>query len=356
MTSDVLVIDEAVRGVHDDPAPLALSGMAAARGYVDGTLARPPIHHLFGLRPTEASFGRVVHHQPMTPWLLDGLGFVPTGILPVLADGPLAAAIITTLPPGHVVSTSELSVTYVQPPVRDTAGFLARGEVLHATGHVGVSTAEISDTEGRLLGHATTRCIIHQLPFDRDARPISATVDSASDDPWRRPARGRVYTADELAGMSGLDVAKGYVDGTLLTPPVGYLNGFAMTAADDGRCAWRMPTSAWHTGPGPYLWGGILAWFAQVALDTAALTTLPAGTLCAPLDLSAHFLRPVPPDSGELRVHAEVVHRGRRVAVSSAEVVNAEGKPVLVASGSSMIVADGYRRLQRGVLPSTPDI
>ena len=44
----------------------------------------------------------------------------------------------------------------------------------------------------------------------------------------------------------------------------------------------------------------------------------------------------MPPDDGELTARAEIVHTGRTIAITRATVTNAEGKPVLLATGSSI--------------------
>jgi uncharacterized protein (TIGR00369 family) len=57
------------------------------------------------------------------------------------------------------------------------------------------------------------------------------------------------------------------------------------------------------------------------------------------LDLKVNFIRPVPPDGRELLAHGRVRHAGRNITIADAEVVNADGKPVAIATGSAMILA-----------------
>ena len=54
-------------------------------------------------------------------------------------------------------------------------------------------------------------------------------------------------------------------------------------------------------------------------------------------DLKVHFLRPVQPDGRELTETAIVVHRGRRIAVATSDVTDADGKRVAMATTSAMI-------------------
>jgi uncharacterized protein (TIGR00369 family) len=73
---------------------------------------------------------------------------------------------------------------------------------------------------------------------------------------------------------------------------------------------------------------------------SAATTTAPRGTAVAGLDLKVNFLRPVFADGSELVARAEVVHRGRTIAITSAEVTNSEGKRVAIATASAMYLQD----------------
>jgi uncharacterized protein (TIGR00369 family) len=65
-------------------------------------------------------------------------------------------------------------------------------------------------------------------------------------------------------------------------------------------------------------------------------TTAPAGTAVAGLDLKINFLRPVLGDGRDLTARASVIRAGRTLVITRAEVENADGKPVALATGSSM--------------------
>lgn len=67
-------------------------------------------------------------------------------------------------------------------------------------------------------------------------------------------------------------------------------------------------------------------------------SVVPAGTSWATLDLRIRFLRPVVPDGLLLEVRTAVAHRGRRIAVVSAEVMTAEGKVAALADASAMLL------------------
>jgi uncharacterized protein (TIGR00369 family) len=346
--------DEPVRGVNGDPAPLRMSGLEAALGWVRGTLPAPPMHHLTGIRPTDASLSRSTFAMPLTSWLANNAGLVEPGILAFLADAPLSSAIYTGVGPGQFVTTSELSLSFIQPVRRDATGLVARARVAHANRDFGVSVAEVEDSDGRLLAHGTTRCVIVDVPPESlpdqptDHRPAPSDLP----DPYLRPVRGTIYPPELWDGMTGLEFGRAAVDGKIEYGPAPLLFGTRIVAVDDGTAAWRMPTSRWLCAAGPALYGGAIALLAQTVQDFAVLTTLPAGTVYATLDLKIHFLRPVLPGTGDLTATGQVVHRGRSIAVTQVRITNGAGKTVAVSSGSSMIVPDGIRRMLRGELPT----
>src|SRR2546426_10466292 len=114
--SEVRVWEEPVRGSFGDLASLNLPGIERMRVSTRSEGSRPPIHHLTGLRPVEWGFGSSTFSMPVTPWLQTTVpGLMVGGIIAFLADGPLGTAIMTALPPLAYMTTSDLSMSFLQP-------------------------------------------------------------------------------------------------------------------------------------------------------------------------------------------------------------------------------------------------
>jgi len=111
----------------------------------------------------------------------------------------------------------------------------------------------------------------------------------------------------------------------------------AEVEAREGEFTMQMPASRWLCNAFGALYGGVTALFADVAMTLAVGTTVPAATAYSPLDMTVHFLRPILPE-GELFARARVGHRGRTIAVVSCEIVDAKGKLMAQASGSTLIL------------------
>jgi uncharacterized protein (TIGR00369 family) len=159
-------------------------------------------------------------------------------------------------------------------------------------------------------------------------------------DPYLRDAVGEVLPQDVWDRMSGLEILRGLISGELPPPPLYHFLGGRWTEATEDAATFSLPMTEWLNSPALRIYGGAIAFLADVALAGAVQVTLPARTAFAPLDLKVHFIRPVAPDGKDLHARGRVVHRGRTLAVANAELVNADGKAVALASGSSLILPD----------------
>ena len=153
--------------------------------------------------------------------------------------------------------------------------------------------------------------------------------------PLRRPLPGEPLAQEAFAERSGLEILRGAIRGDLPAPPLHHLTGMRPTFAEEGRVEWELPCSRWLASPAGSVQGGFSAMLAEAALTGAIFTTAPPGTAIATLDLKVNYLRPVFPDDGELLASARVIHRGRSIAVASAELHKDE-KRVALATGSAM--------------------
>jgi uncharacterized protein (TIGR00369 family) len=331
---------EPVRGGFADPRLLGLPGLEQIRGYLRGAAPPPPPFHLMGLRPTEVEEGRVSFAMPASPWLLPPAGFIQLGVLAIAADAALGCTIQTALPPGRPYTTSDLSLLFLRPLAADGGPITARGRLIHAGDSLAVSEALIEDGAGRPVAHATTRCFllpaIDPLP-DPSGLPSGPGPEPLADDPYLRPVVGRPLTQAEWDRMPGLQIMEGLRDGRLPAPPICHLTGLRLVEAEEGAVTFALPATAWITNPVGFIQGGGIALIADSAMAMAAQSTCPPRTTATPLDLKVHYVRPVPPDGRDLVARARVVHRGRSMAIVTAEIENAEGKRVAGSTGTALI-------------------
>jgi uncharacterized protein (TIGR00369 family) len=329
-----------VRGSFGDLSTLTLPGIERMRASTLNEASRPPIHHLTGLRPVEWGFGSSTFSMPVTPWLQTTVpGLMVGGIIAFLADGPLGTAILTVLPPLSYMTTSDLSLSFLQPGTLESGTLFGKARLIRAGRSVALSEVMIDDGNGRQLAHGTSRGFLLTAPGAPpapDAMPPQPQYSTP--DPYQRPVVGAPFSLDDWSRMTGLEVIRLCIEDRTYAPPIYHLTGLHPTRAEEGTCTFALPASQWLASPAPVLYGGAIAMLADAALSCAVMTINPAGSSFAPLDLKVNYLRPVLPDGSLLTARATLVHRGRSMAVATAEILNAEGKKVALASSSSMLL------------------
>lgn len=343
-----------MRGTATHPSVLQLPGLERMQMGARDNFMPPPIHHLTGLRPVDASPGSSSFKMPASPWLQTGLpGYFPSGIMAWVADAPLGGSILTTLPPGKFLVTSDLTMSYLRPAGIASGSFQARSKLIHAGRSLGLSEVTIEDGNGRLLGHGTSRCFISEWPDpipDPPDEPYEPPVYDTPDPYLRRPVPEIAVPPGMWDKRSGHEMIRGFISGELPPPPISHLLGFRWIDTDEGSSHLVLPASPWLMSPAGTVYGGALALLADFTLATAVQTTVPPATAYSPLDLRVNFLRPVMPDGQDLTARARVLHRGRKLAVATGTITNAEGKPVVTMMGSTLVLPDRPFPIERAVV------
>jgi uncharacterized protein (TIGR00369 family) len=333
---------ERPRGATVDAATQALGGLEQLRAIS----APPALYHLTGTTFDSAAPREAFFSMPVTGWLRSPQGAVPGGVLAVPGDSALGCAIHTELPAGTAYTTAELSITYLRPIVVGERVH-AHGRALHVGRSLALSNCDITDGAGALVAHATSRCALFGTARTAPAGsgtappPLPAAAGdqpSIELDPFERTPAGTVLGQAVWDVTSGLDVLREQIAGRLPAPPLHHLLGLTPIAADDGRADCVMPVTGWLSTPWGWPQGGFIAVLADVALGMAVQTTVRSGSAFAPVDLKVNYLRPVAADGSLLQASATVVHRGRSLAVAGAEIRDARGRLVALATGSAQIL------------------
>jgi uncharacterized protein (TIGR00369 family) len=346
------ITNETLRGSIGELAWTRLTGIEAARLFVRGKLPAPPIHHLVGLTPTQTGLGTMTFTMPITPWLVDNTGIMWAGVYPLVADAPISMSLYTGLPAGKALTTSELSINYLRPPSLASGHLVARARSVHLGRDVGVAEATIENADGRTMAHATTRCVLIDLPIVEDA-PLPDPVEPISDppDPYLRPVPEGLSVDPSIWQGDRIETQRRYVAGEFPHGPINHLFDLDMVDVDEGGVELTLPASPWFSAGMPAMYGGVTALACDFALSSAVWSTLPADAVAASLDLQVRFLRPIMLDGRSIRVVGRVRHSGRRIRVAEAEVFDADGRRAAIAMGSSMVIPGGLEALKQGHRP-----
>jgi uncharacterized protein (TIGR00369 family) len=328
---------EPARGELWGPDILDRSGLEMMRASVEHVLPDPPITKLTGLRLSEVGIGVASATMPASLWWQSGAGVFLAGSIAFVADLPLATAVLSTAPAGTVVTSSELSVSFVRPATVRSGSIIGRARLIHSTRSLGLAEATVEDAHGRLLGHATSRCLLFRPERATLRAPAQPAPQSPLPDPYLRAVEGVVYGQEYWDSTAGIDVIRQVVAGEFY-PPVFLLFGMRMPAGSEGTVTITMPGSAWLCTALGVAYGGALAMLADAAMTLAVASTVPAATAFSPLDMKIYFLRPARPGDGALSAQARVIHRGRTIAVVACDIVDGQKRVVAQASGSVLIL------------------
>lgn len=339
-----MIVEEPPRGSFaylEQPGLFAMPAVDQLRLFIERRLPAPPLTHLSGLVVEEASEGVTTWSMPASPWWQTAAGVFPGGALAFVADAALAGAVFSTLPVGTALLSSDLSMNFLEPAGPGSDRLVARGTIIDVRKRQGLSEARVEDANGRLLAHATSRCVLQPLPFDPpeppEALPPVEPPVFGTPDPYLRPVDGEVVPQPVWDRSRGLDLVQLWQKEELAASPICSLLGMRFVEVAEGEVTIAAPAALWFcTGFGTF-YGGVLSALADAAINTAVTTTLDPGTSFGTLDLKVNFLRPVTPDGRDLFARARVEQRGRTIAVSTARLDDADGRRVAMASGSAII-------------------
>lgn len=147
-------------GTVDPDRQKEMSGLEFVQGLADGTLPLNTIAQTLGYDVSEAAHGRVVITAEPSSRLLNPAGTVHGGFSATLLDSCMGLSILTTLEKGVGSTTLEFKISLVRPIIPETGMIRAEGVVLTTGRRVGTAEGRITDSNGRLLAHGTTTCLI----------------------------------------------------------------------------------------------------------------------------------------------------------------------------------------------------
>jgi uncharacterized protein (TIGR00369 family) len=331
---------EPVRGGYPDPGMIALPGRQRLESWRRRLSPPPPLTHLTGARPVGFGSGTADAEMPASGWLAASNGLITGGTLAIVADIAFGCSVETELPAATPYTTAELSLSFLR-PARPGGTLTAGGQAIHVGRSVGLSEAFVLEQQSeRLIAHGTSRLTIFP-PLDpapdppADLEPWEPAAHEVPD-PYLRPPPDGVIPQETWQELAGAEILRRQLAGELPAPALHHLMGLRPVQIGDGEATFAMPSTEWLASPTRRVQGGTIVMLADFAMLAAVQTTTAAGLAFAGLDVKVNFLRPVACDGRELAARAEVVHAGRTIAITRATVTNADGRPVALATGSSM--------------------
>ena len=137
-----------------------MTGLEFVQGLANGTLPLNTIAKTLGYEITEAESGRVVVTAEPRDIHLNPWGTVHGGLAATMLDSSMGLAIQSTLEKGVGSTTLEFKISFVRPLTPEMGPIKAEGTVISCGRRVGTAEGRVTDSDGRLLVHGTTTCLI----------------------------------------------------------------------------------------------------------------------------------------------------------------------------------------------------
>ena len=129
-----------------------------------GELPPPPIMHLIDLAGMEVEEGSVTFFLDPQEFHYNPLGTVHGGVISTLLDSAAACSLHS-----HPAGRRRLHLARPQrevpaPGHRDSGRLACQGTVLQRGRRTALAEARLTDSQGRLIAHATSSCMIFEAP------------------------------------------------------------------------------------------------------------------------------------------------------------------------------------------------
>lgn len=164
--------DEALRARHAGRAPSPVppeaargrSGLDVLRDMVEGRLPAPPIAQTLDFVLVHVEPGVAVFQGRPGAAFLNPMGGLHGGWYATLLDSCVGCAVHTTMPAGRAYTTLELKLNIVRAIRPDVPLVRAEGRVVHGGRQVATAEGRLVGPDGKLYAHATTTCLVFDLP------------------------------------------------------------------------------------------------------------------------------------------------------------------------------------------------
>jgi uncharacterized protein (TIGR00369 family) len=153
-------------GVTSAEVMASMAGIDFVRAIFDGRLPAPPIMQPIEPFDSTAEPGHVVFYSTPGFRHYNPIGSVHGGYAATLLDSAMGLAVHSMLPPGTGYTTLEFKVSFIRGMTKDTGPVRSEGRIFNVGRRAATAEARITDAKGRLLAHATTTCLVFEIPAD----------------------------------------------------------------------------------------------------------------------------------------------------------------------------------------------
>ena len=151
-------------GVTPTQVMASMPGIDFVRAMFAGKLPTPPIMQTiepfdYAAEPGIITFQSVPGFRHYNP-----IGSVHGSYAAALLDSAMGLAVHSMLPAGSGYTTLEFKISFIRGMTEDTGPVKSEGRTLSVGRRAATAEGRITDSKGRLLAHATTTCLVFEIP------------------------------------------------------------------------------------------------------------------------------------------------------------------------------------------------
>jgi uncharacterized protein (TIGR00369 family) len=151
---------------------------------------------------------------------------------------------------------------------------------------------------------------------------------------------GRTYGTVSAAvqkGMTGLEFVRGLANGDLPLNTMAQTLGYDVVEAERGRVVAAAEPNESHLNPAGTVHGGLAATMLDSCMGLAIQSMLDRGMGSTTLEFKISFVRPITPDTGEIRAEGIVINQGRRIGTAEGRVIDQRGRLLVHGTTTCLI-------------------
>lgn len=140
------------------------TGLELMQAMLRGELPHAAIAQTLDFLVIDVADGMATFQGTPGPQHFNPMGTVHGGWFATLLDSALGCAVHTKMPPGRGYTTAELSVNIVRALTPQVQRVRAIGQVIHCGRQLATADARLVGPDGTLYAHATTTCLVFDMP------------------------------------------------------------------------------------------------------------------------------------------------------------------------------------------------
>ena len=143
------------------------TGLEQMQAMLAGELPYAPIARTLDFSLIRVAPGFALFQGKPGPTHFNAMGGIHGGWFATMLDSALGCAVHTMMPAGRGYTTAELSVNFVRGLSPRVGRVRAEGNVIHCGRQLATAEARLFGPDGALFAHATTTCLVFELPPTR---------------------------------------------------------------------------------------------------------------------------------------------------------------------------------------------